>query len=128
MRTIKFRAWDEKLKKMFVPKQLDAYGTIVVNVRHEDSGGLGTHPEEYPNPYKLMQFTGLLDRNGKEIYENDLVRGEAEDVKTIGFSQGTFTWDDISLSEWEIDTWEVVGNEFEGLQNKRRSKEACRGD
>lgn len=59
MREIKFRAWDRKVKVMRVwePKKqwLEALG----NPFNETD-------------YKAMQFTGLLDRNGKEIYEADI--------------------------------------------------------
>ena len=62
MREIKFRAWDKKQKKMipvtgidFEFPQVDEYGVL--------------HPMV---DVILIQFTGLHDKNGKEIYEGDI--------------------------------------------------------
>lgn len=65
MRTIKFRAWDklaERMQDPFNPFRSSAYSN--------------------PGNFEFMQFTGLFDRNGKEIYEGDIVRvhGDAFDV------------------------------------------------
>lgn len=61
MRKIKFRAWDIKLKKWIIGFDIDNNG----NIWHNHFG----HPDAI-----LMQFIGLLDKNGKEIYEGDVVR------------------------------------------------------
>jgi uncharacterized phage protein (TIGR01671 family) len=91
VREIKLRAWDKTKQKMFTPHQMDAYGTVVINVIHAPGE---THPEEYPNPYELMQFTGLLDKNGKEIWGGDILRfweGEHRECKEeVYFESGTF--------------------------------------
>lgn len=58
-RTIKFRAWNGK--SMSFPTS-NAWFKLV--------GGI----PEVPSGYELMQFTGLFDKNGKEIYEGDIVR------------------------------------------------------
>lgn len=64
MRTIKFRAWSPKWKKMVYP---DSKYTIDVHTE--------TIWEDFSDDEsaELMQFTGLLDKNGKEIYEGDIV-------------------------------------------------------
>ena len=59
MREIKFRAWDTELKKMFPP---------------EDIIGLeGNTSKNVPDYLILLQYTGLKDKDGKEIYENDII-------------------------------------------------------
>ena len=61
MKEIKFRAWDKEHREMKSDITLDVL-KIYGNSLNE---GL-KHTE-------LMQFTGLKDKNGKEIYENTLV-------------------------------------------------------
>lgn len=69
MREIKFRAWNKENKTMNVVKELSF-------VQHQD-GRLDMIDAGWRNPIKtfeLMQYTGVRDKNEKEIYEGDIVR------------------------------------------------------
>ena len=91
MREIKFRAWDKLGQQMLSSKVTNA--------------GLGNIPKNW----ELMQYRGLKDKNGKEIYESDLVEiGEITYI--VGFECGSFVF-----SRDETDYFNLF--DFKGMKN-----------
>ena len=78
MREIKFRAWDNE-KREFLS---DDYGPISVGDSKvvTDGDWQGVY---YTDKYTIEQYTGLKDKNGKEIYEGDIVEQFVFGVNTF---------------------------------------------
>lgn len=68
MRKIKFRAWDNEEDKMFYDVEHTYKGDIV------PMACFGWVLDCSVFLYDVMQYTGLKDKNGKEIYESDIVK------------------------------------------------------
>jgi len=88
-RVIKFRAWDKDQKRMFdeiLGKRLD---WLCKEMKLESEEVLRMIAGTFSD-YALMQFTGLKDRNGREIYEGDVIDWAGEHRMKIVWSD--FGW------------------------------------
>ena len=78
----KFRAWDVLARKMIRELLLISYVRNEIIGKYEN--GSNSNPLKIREEVILMQSTGLFDKNGKEIFENDIVRFHTPQLSTIG--------------------------------------------
>ena len=113
-RPIKFQAWDERTKTMFDP--MNDVCTFAFNCR-----------QDYIH---IREFTGLTDKNGKEIYEGNIIkRIDTGDTQLIVWKEDCYlartiydSWlkrnilnqnKDVSLYSMTTFKIEVIGNIYE---------------
>ena len=128
-REIKFRAWD-KNKKYMLPHScyyqiLVGEGSIVSIAYKPQTNGTWKPEEPYhfTNPQtddiEIMQFTSLKDKNGKEIYEGDIVKNPDGILNKIDFAFGSFILavgknKGVQIGKFDTEEWfEVIGNIYE---------------
>jgi uncharacterized phage protein (TIGR01671 family) len=113
MREIKFRQWDSVHKTM-----ID--GAAIISDGHFRGFSLSNFSVNVP-----MQYTGLKDKNGKEIYEGDIL-GHVEYEKTQKPFRGEMKWikDECRYSFFApIEKFIIIGNIYENpelLNHKER--------
>lgn len=128
-REIKFRAWDKEAEKMFysdkVPCDYDfainKNGNLVCAVNCCYCDTFGDEHDDWNELDNIMQYTGLKDKHGKEIYEGDIVTDGAYNY-TVVFYGGAW----VARLDCESGSYhslypasvnrEVIGNIYENAE------------
>jgi hypothetical protein len=128
VREIKFRAWfkgwdfDDESTPQMVYNVESLYDGHITGLKNHPFGGLNCfgsllHSEEFV----LMQYTGLKDKNGKEIYEGDIVAICGNDPSLVEWrdNDSCFIFNNVmSVGFWSMRKddevqYNIVGNIYE---------------
>jgi uncharacterized phage protein (TIGR01671 family) len=121
-REIKFRIWDDTLSVLYTPEKNDKEKNLW-KLPEMNGGRLVVNDD-----IKVMQFTGLKDKNEKEIYEGDIIRfyfsaddpdfpdpSQTEMIDTVEYFNGCFYFREqetklVALAYRWNDRCEIIGN------------------
>ena len=117
----KYRVWDKLKNEMYVVEQIN------FNCGEFESIGYGISFLRGADKVELMQSTGILDKNNKEIFEGDIVdyKGRKAVVKWHG-SYASFIYRFVDELKERVSEWhplflayyhfEVIGNIYENKE------------
>lgn len=112
-REIKFRAWDKGLNKFLNSsnRNIEFLKTYLDCIDQSDHGAASFSITE--NGIILQQFTGLLDKNGKEIYEGDILIYRYRSEYEIWKGEEFVGWSDDEKDFYSLHSVEFFNDEFE---------------
>jgi uncharacterized phage protein (TIGR01671 family) len=123
---IKYKAWDTDKKEMFDVEYI-SFNAVKKNGSWLHFIGSSFSDKRETDTCRLLQFTGLHDKNGKEIYEGDIMRSKNGGLWTVEFDYGSFgislkgghhmegygDWHSFSTITYQEKQCQIIGNIYE---------------
>lgn len=105
-RNFKFRVWSTKENKWMFGYEYPNLGGFSLVGETILLGEFGKYKlDRYFNDFAIMQYTGMEDSIGKEIYEGDILEGISNNI----FDNGSVTNYEVI---WDVDHWHICGTNF----------------
>lgn len=127
MKEILFRIWNGQ--EMVHDVTIGKFGVFYVNpgsnsdgLDENDNASLTQYNTKYPDNIPVMQFTGLTDKSGVNIFEGDICRDSEGKYMVVSWSKKFASWV-LNRKGWAFSHWfgescnpedvEVVGNIYD---------------
>lgn len=118
-RAIKFRFWDTYYKEM-----------LYRDLYFFEEQGIRAVPDVYSKLYEVMQYIGIKDSKGIDIYEGDIL--SFDDDKSSYRAVVDYVHDGFKLRpvngmipNIDFEHWTIIGNVYEHNELLNRSNKAC---
>lgn len=125
-REIKFRAWDTVMNEMFYNSELSNGDLLVI---HMDGRLELSDDDTYKvSDFEIMQYTGIIDKHNKQVYEGDIIRvldpDKKHQIQQVVFQDGAFCgYSPKKTTRWTLLDILIRAHGVEVIGNVHENKE-----